>query len=130
MSCMASLIKKHHGELAQCYTWHSLRSMPCITSLITKAPWGISSVGRASALQAGGHRFESDILHYVYEYLPRPTVRVRYSPLTCLISSSFSRQVRYSPLHLRILRFKTDIFPTPIEEVNGIFLFPSSLEHL
>ena len=25
--------------------------------------WGISSAGRAPALQAGGHRFESDILH-------------------------------------------------------------------
>ena len=27
-------------------------------------PWGISSVGRAPALQAGGHEFESRILHY------------------------------------------------------------------
>ena len=27
------------------------------------AKWGISSVGRASALQAGGHRFEPCILH-------------------------------------------------------------------
>ena len=26
-------------------------------------PWGISSVGRAPALQAGGHEFESRILH-------------------------------------------------------------------
>ena len=26
--------------------------------------WGISSVGRAPALQAGGHEFESRILHY------------------------------------------------------------------
>ena len=25
--------------------------------------WGISSVGRAPALQAGGHEFESRILH-------------------------------------------------------------------
>ena len=25
--------------------------------------WGISTVGSAPALQAGGHRFESDILH-------------------------------------------------------------------
>ena len=25
--------------------------------------WGISSAGRAPALQAGGHRFEPDILH-------------------------------------------------------------------
>ena len=28
-------------------------------------PWGISSVGRAPALQAGGHEFESRILHLV-----------------------------------------------------------------
>ena len=28
--------------------------------------WGISSVGRAPALQAGGHRFEPDILHHIY----------------------------------------------------------------
>ena len=27
-------------------------------------PWGISSVGRAPALQAGGHEFESRILHF------------------------------------------------------------------
>ena len=26
--------------------------------------WGISSAGRAPALQAGGHRFDSVILHY------------------------------------------------------------------
>ena len=26
--------------------------------------WGISSAGRAPALQAGGHRFDPDILHY------------------------------------------------------------------
>ena len=26
-------------------------------------PWGISSVGRAPALQAGGHEFESRYLH-------------------------------------------------------------------
>ena len=26
--------------------------------------WGISSVGRAPALQAGGHEFESRILHW------------------------------------------------------------------
>ena len=29
-------------------------------------PWGISSVGRAPALQAGGHEFESRILHSVF----------------------------------------------------------------
>ena len=34
------------------------RKLPCL--LI----WRISSVGRASALQAGGHRFEPCILHY------------------------------------------------------------------
>ena len=28
--------------------------------------WGISSVGRAPALQAGGHEFESRILHCAY----------------------------------------------------------------
>ena len=28
-------------------------------------PWGISSVGRAPALQAGGHEFDSRILHLV-----------------------------------------------------------------
>ena len=28
--------------------------------------WGISSVGRAPALQAGGHEFESHILHSAY----------------------------------------------------------------
>ena len=28
-------------------------------------PWGISSVGRAPALQAGGHEFESRILHFM-----------------------------------------------------------------
>ena len=27
--------------------------------------WGISSVGRAPALQAGGHRFEPGILHHL-----------------------------------------------------------------
>ena len=27
--------------------------------------WGISSVGRAPALQAGGHEFESRILHLI-----------------------------------------------------------------
>ena len=30
-------------------------------------PWGISSVGRAPALQAGGHEFESRILHLMIE---------------------------------------------------------------
>ena len=29
--------------------------------------WGISSVGRAPALQAGGHEFESRILHLIPE---------------------------------------------------------------
>ena len=28
--------------------------------------WGCSSVGRAPALQAGGHRFEPDHLHQLY----------------------------------------------------------------
>ena len=28
-------------------------------------PWGISSVGRAPALQAGGHEFDSRILHWL-----------------------------------------------------------------
>ena len=36
-------------------------------------PWGISSVGRAPALQAGGHEFESRILHLDAKAL-RPTV--------------------------------------------------------
>lgn len=27
--------------------------------------WAISSVGRASALQAGGHRFKSDMVHHI-----------------------------------------------------------------
>ena len=31
--------------------------------------WGISSVGRAPALQAGGHEFDSRILHSVF-YIP------------------------------------------------------------
>ena len=31
--------------------------------------WGISSVGRASALQAGGERFESVILHTLEEII-------------------------------------------------------------
>ena len=35
--------------------------------------WGISSVGRAPALQAGGHEFESRILHLDAKAL-RPTV--------------------------------------------------------
>ena len=30
---------------------------------VLKRIWGCSSAGRAPALQAGGHRFESDILH-------------------------------------------------------------------
>lgn len=30
--------------------------------------WGISSVGRAPALQAGGHEFESRILHWIRNY--------------------------------------------------------------
>ena len=44
-------------------------------------PWGISSVGRAPALQAGGHEFESRILHLVskidiiYMYLENCTQR-------------------------------------------------------
>ena len=44
-------------------------------------PWGISSVGRAPALQAGGHEFESRILHLVsridiiYMYLENYTQR-------------------------------------------------------
>ena len=29
--------------------------------------WGISSVGRAPALQAGGHEFDSRILHFQME---------------------------------------------------------------
>ena len=29
--------------------------------------WGISSVGRAPALQAGGHEFESRILHLILQ---------------------------------------------------------------
>ena len=45
-------------------------------------PWGISSVGRAPALQAGGHEFESRILHLVskidiiYMYLENCTQKV------------------------------------------------------
>ena len=44
-------------------------------------PWGISSVGRAPALQAGGHEFESRILHLmsgidiIYMYLENCTQR-------------------------------------------------------
>ena len=32
--------------------------------------WGISSVGRAPALQAGGRRFDPDYLHHLSSYGP------------------------------------------------------------
>jgi hypothetical protein len=34
-----------------------------VFSIKTKEMWGYSSVGRAPALQAGGHEFESHYLH-------------------------------------------------------------------
>ena len=38
--------------------------------------WGISSVGRAPALQAGGHRFEPGILHQVRRQLGHVELRI------------------------------------------------------
>ena len=35
----------------------------CDKLITLQTSWGISSVGRAPALQAGGHEFESRILH-------------------------------------------------------------------
>ena len=37
----------------------------CDKLITLQTSWGISSVGRAPALQAGGHEFESRILHLV-----------------------------------------------------------------
>ena len=39
---------------------------------IAAATWGYSSAGRAPALQAGGHQFESDYLHQAL--LPNGTI--------------------------------------------------------
>ena len=43
--------------------------------------WGFSSVGRAPALHAGGHRFDPDKLHHLYieELLSSSFFIVRYS---------------------------------------------------
>ena len=38
--------------------------------------WGCSSVGRAPALQAGGHEFESHHLHESNEPCQKPTLRI------------------------------------------------------
>ena len=43
-----------------------------------KHVWGISSVGRAPALQAGGHEFDSRILHFSSEGC---CVTIKYSSL-------------------------------------------------
>ena len=40
--------------------------------------WGISSVGRAPALQAGGHEFDSRILHFQMEDNKEGFVFMRY----------------------------------------------------
>jgi hypothetical protein len=44
--------------------------------MLRGAPWGLSSVGRASALQAEGHRFEPDRLHQII-HSPRMQVVLR-----------------------------------------------------
>jgi hypothetical protein len=36
----------------------------CLRYILKVVAWGISSVGRAPALQAGGQRFEPAILHH------------------------------------------------------------------
>ena len=38
-----------------------------IVNLLDK--WGISSAGRAPALQAGGRRFDPDILHHIQSFM-------------------------------------------------------------
>ena len=54
-------------------------------------PWGISSVGRAPALQAGGHEFESRILrHQGFGFCQNPFVirthmHIRSGPNMCTI---------------------------------------------
>ena len=56
------LVKRHHDPLVK---W--LRHGPFTAVTWVQIPygslWRISSAGRASALQAGGHRFEPCILH-------------------------------------------------------------------
>ena len=43
--------------------------------------WGYSSAGRAPALQAGGHRFDSDYLHQTIESRYESLRRIRFSYL-------------------------------------------------
>ena len=56
-----------YGPVAQL-----VRAPPChgggreFESLLGRLRWGLSSAGRASALQAEGHRFEPCILHMVH----------------------------------------------------------------
>ena len=63
-------------------------------SLQSRLTWGVSSAGRASALQAGGHRFEPCTPHYMPMWLnwqsswfviSRLTVRVRSSAFCNLL---------------------------------------------
>ena len=48
-------------------------------------PWGISSVGRAPALQAGGHEFDSRILHLAVKTAEN---LIRYSSLAQSVEHS------------------------------------------
>ena len=61
--------------------------LPTVNCLLsTDSHGGLAQLARAPALQAGGHRFESDILHWEIWYSEESSVRPdsyrdRYSPL-------------------------------------------------
>ena len=64
--------------------------------------WGISSVGRASALHAGGQRFNSAILHpfagvtQLVEYLVANQIVVGSSPITRLFLTWRKNEENYT----------------------------------
>ena len=49
---------RHYADLAHLVERHLAKVEVASSSLVSRSTWGFSSAGRASALQAEGHRFE------------------------------------------------------------------------
>ena len=71
--------------------------------------WGRSSVGRAPALQAGGHRFDPDRLHHVNQSTGIPEYR-----LTCIPEYQNSAPGDVAQLGERVVRNDEAVGSIPI----------------
>ena len=65
-----------HSSIAQSVE-HSAVNRSVVGSSPTWGVWGLSSAGRASALQAEGHRFEPCRPHFIYLLRSRKNTRLR-----------------------------------------------------